>query len=64
MDPVPHPHSNPYNLGAVGNFKETFDVTGRFWMLTWMLPSMKRKRGLGYKLPKRSRTMDVAEAAV
>ncbi|GAX81510.1 hypothetical protein CEUSTIGMA_g8938.t1 [Chlamydomonas eustigma] len=45
--------NNPYNLGMTGNFCEVFDVGGRFWWCTWMLPSTRRKRGNGYQLPTR-----------
>lgn len=43
--------SNPYNLGAGANFRETFDTGGSLWWITWMLPTTRRKRGQGFRLP-------------
>eukprot|EP00803_Ostreobium_quekettii_P003864 evm.model.scf_167.4 EVM.evm.TU.scf_167.4 scf_167:43220-45726(-) len=40
-------YSNPYNMGPVRNWKATFDVDGRYWWILWMLPSLRRKKGLG-----------------
>lgn len=42
---------NPYHLGGVANWKETFDVRGRWWWLLWLLPTRRRKLGNGYVLP-------------
>ena len=61
--PPPHPHSNPYDLGWVGNFREAFDAHGRLWMLTWMLPSRRRKRGSGFQPPRRPKARASALAA-
>ncbi|EFJ48556.1 hypothetical protein VOLCADRAFT_90898 [Volvox carteri f. nagariensis] len=44
--------SNPYHLGLAANWQETFDVRGRWWWLTWMAPSRRRKLGNGYNLKK------------
>eukprot|EP00798_Chlamydomonas_sp_ICE-L_P005203 gene5203-18430_t len=44
---------NPYDLGAIENFKETFDAHGRFWWITWCLPSTRKKRGNGYMIVQR-----------
>ncbi len=52
--------SNPYHLGWLRNFQETFDVHGRVWWLMWMMPSLKRKRGLGYRLPKRESAVEMS----
>lgn len=54
--------SNPYNLGPLGNFQETFDAHGKLWWLTWMMPTRRQKKGLGYKLPKRTRAEALASA--
>jgi hypothetical protein len=43
---------NPYNLGPVRNWQETFDAHGWAWWLTWMLPNLKKKRGNGWQLPR------------
>ncbi|GFR40850.1 hypothetical protein Agub_g1500 [Astrephomene gubernaculifera] len=42
---------NPYHLGAGANWRETFDVHGRWWWLAWVLPTRRRKLGNGYVLP-------------
>jgi hypothetical protein len=43
---------NPYHLGPAANWMETFDVWGRWWWLTWTLPTRRRKLGNGYDLKK------------
>ncbi|GIL74892.1 hypothetical protein Vretimale_2523 [Volvox reticuliferus] len=43
---------NPYHLGAAANWRETFDVWGPWWWLTWVLPSRRRKLGNGYDIKK------------
>mmetsp|Transcript_7409 Transcript_7409/g.12778 ORF Transcript_7409/g.12778 Transcript_7409/m.12778 type:complete len:307 (-) Transcript_7409:672-1592(-) len=43
---------NPYNLGAKRNFQEAFEAHGRWWWLTWMLPSSKQKQGRGWSPPR------------
>lgn len=42
---------NAFNLGPKRNWQEAFDVHGRWWWLTWMLPSNAPKRGNGVVLP-------------
>ncbi|PNG99022.1 hypothetical protein TSOC_015207, partial [Tetrabaena socialis] len=42
---------NRYHLGPAANWRETFDVHGRWWWLSWMLPRRRRKMGNGYVLP-------------
>ncbi|PNW85739.1 hypothetical protein CHLRE_03g207502v5 [Chlamydomonas reinhardtii] len=55
---------NPYHLGAVANWQETFDVRGRWWWLAWMLPTRRRKLGNGYVLPQVDiLVLDKAESA-
>jgi hypothetical protein len=49
------PHVSLYHLGALANFREAFDAHGALWWITWMLPSRRRKRGNGYRLPRRAR---------
>ena len=45
---------NPYDLGALANFKEAFDVQEtRLWWIRWCLPSLKPKRGNGYRFLRR-----------
>jgi len=44
---------NPYDLGWVENFKEAFDAHGKFWVVTWMVPSRQKKRGSGFLPPRR-----------
>jgi len=38
------PWGNPYDLGPVRNWQETFGSHGKLWWLTWALPSLPRKR--------------------
>ncbi|KAK9817247.1 hypothetical protein WJX72_011804 [[Myrmecia] bisecta] len=39
--------ANLYDLGPKRNFQETFDARGRWWWVTWLLPSVARKQGSG-----------------
>mmetsp|Transcript_30943 Transcript_30943/g.92078 ORF Transcript_30943/g.92078 Transcript_30943/m.92078 type:complete len:325 (-) Transcript_30943:89-1063(-) len=48
---APARHSNPYDLGPAANWREAFDVSGPLWWLTWMLPTVRRKKGSGLRLP-------------
>lgn len=57
-----HPFRNPYDLGWLGNFKEAFDAHGRFWMVSWMMPSRQRKRGSGFLPPRRPKASSAIEA--
>lgn len=41
---------NLYDLGFAANWRNTFDVSGPLWWLTWALPSIAPKRGNGYVL--------------
>ncbi|GLC47083.1 hypothetical protein PLESTB_000434000 [Pleodorina starrii] len=54
---------NPYHLGPVANWMETFDVWGRWWWIAWVLPTRRRKLGNGYDLKKVDLT-DLSDAAV
>lgn len=38
---------NAFDLGFKRNWQECFDVHGRWWWLTWMLPPIKPKLGDG-----------------
>ena len=54
---------NPFDLGWAGNWRETFDAQGRLWALTWMLPSRRKKQGLGYMPPRRPKAVGYAATA-
>ncbi|GMH33408.1 hypothetical protein BSKO_01242 [Bryopsis sp. KO-2023] len=40
---------NPFDQGAANNFKDVFDVDGRFWWILWLLPSWREKKGDGMR---------------
>ena len=42
---------NAFDLGPKRNWQECFDVHGKWWWLTWMLPPTKPKKGNGVILP-------------
>lgn len=53
---------NPYHLGPINNWKETFDVQGeKLWWIVWMLPRGLRKKGVGWSPPTASRTLREGE---
>mmetsp|Transcript_1828 Transcript_1828/g.4685 ORF Transcript_1828/g.4685 Transcript_1828/m.4685 type:complete len:309 (-) Transcript_1828:1236-2162(-) len=60
--------NNPYNLGPMKNWQETFDAHGRLWWLTWALPSLQKKRGNGWLVPRTrlrsSRVTSMSERSV